>query len=124
MTKRILLVMAAGAVLSFAHHGYSEYDRDATVSLEGTVESVMWGNPHVLVFLQTEGKGTYRVEWNAIWQLSRSGIQTVPIKQGDRVVVTGSVNRNPEKHILTLVQEISRPSDGWRWVNPRYRNSK
>jgi len=108
------------AVSAFGHHGYGEYDRDTQVALEGTVQHVLWGNPHVLITLQTETQGEYTVEWGSVYQLSRTGITAVPVKEGDRLIVTGSVNRNPEKHILTLLREISRPSDGWRWVDPRY----
>jgi hypothetical protein len=62
------------------------------------------------------------VEWGAPYQLSRQGISSAPVKEGDHLIVSGSINRNPEKHILTLVQEISRPADGWHWENPNRAN--
>ena len=124
MTKKLLLLATAAAAVAFGHHGYAEYDRNVQVSLEGTVQSVMWGNPHVVITLQTESQGTYTVEWGGIWQLSRSGLRANPFKEGDRVMVTGCVNKHPEKHILTLVRAMSRPADGWRWADPRYANSK
>ena len=120
MTKGLFLVALVAAASALGHHSYGEYDRDTQVEMEGTVVHVMWGNPHVLITLQTEDKGEYRVEWGALFQLSRQGIRTAPIKEGDRVIVTGSVNRDPQKHILTLVRGISRPADGWRWADPRY----
>jgi hypothetical protein len=110
------LLLTAGSMMG--HHGYAEYDRNALVSLEGTVKHVLWANPHVVLTLETQAKGEYSVEWGALFQLSRQGINTVPVKEGDRLIVTGSINRNPEKRILTLVQEISRPADGWHWVSP------
>lgn len=120
--KRNILMPIAVAFLTagsmIGHHGYAEYDRSALVSLEGTVKHVLWANPHVVLTLETETRGEYSIEWNALFQLSRQGITAVPVKQGDHLIVTGSVNRNPEKHILTLVQEISRPSDGWHWASP------
>ena len=115
ITGIAVLAYAAGL---WAHHGYAEYDRNAPVALEGTVKHVLWANPHVVLKLQTQTKGEYSVEWSALYQLSRQGINAVPVKEGDRLIVTGSINRNPEKQILTLVQEISRPADGWHWVNP------
>jgi hypothetical protein len=124
MKKRFLSLALATAVSALAHHGYSEYDRDARVSLEGTVKNVVWGNPHVLITLQTENQGEYTVEWGSVLQLTGWGIKANPIKQGDHVIVTGSVNKNPEKHILTLVFEMSRPADGWRWADPRKTNVK
>ena len=123
MTKNTLLLMMTAAAAAFGHHGYAEYDRTARVSLEGIVQSVMWGNPHVLISLQTADRGSYRVEWGSVFQLSQTGIHGIPIKAGDRLIVTGSVNRNPEKHILTLVRAVSRPADGWHGTDPRYPGS-
>ena len=120
--KRIVLMaiafslLTAGSVL--AHHGYAEYDRNSTVTLEGNLKSVLWGNPHVVLTLETQNDGTYAVEWNALSQLARQGISAAPWKAGDHLVIRGSINRNPEKRILTLLKEISRPADGWHWVNP------
>jgi len=120
-TSTVVFVLAAGSM--FGHHGYAEYDRNAMVSLEGTVKHVLWANPHVIVTLETQTKGEFSVEWRAPFQLSRQGINSVPVKEGDRLILTGSINRNPEKRILTLVQEILRPADGWHWVNPSPTNS-
>jgi len=125
--KRIVLmsimvsILTAGSVI--AHHGYGEYDRNATVALEGTVKRVVWANPHVVLTLETQSQGEFSIEWGALSQLARQGIDTVPMKAGDHLIVTGSINKNPEKRILTLLTEISRPADGWRWVNPNRVNT-
>ena len=112
----ILVASMTGA--SMAHHGYNEYDRNVAVTLEGTVRKVQWTNPHVLLTLELRDGIAYTVEWAAVTQLSRSGIETAPVKEGDRLVVTGSINRNPEKRIITLLHEIRRPADGWQWTSP------
>jgi hypothetical protein len=123
--KRIVLIsiivslVTAGSALG--HHGYNEYDRNSAVTLEGTLQRVLWVNPHVVLTLETQN-GDYAVEWGAVSQLSRQGISAVPMKAGDHLVITGSINRNPEKRILTLLREINRPADGWRWVNPNNAN--
>jgi hypothetical protein len=124
MKKRLLLLVLLPVLSAVAHHSYGEYDRDKQVAMEGTITHVLWGNPHVVITLQTEDRGEYTVEWAAMFQLSRSGVTTDPFKLGDRIVVTASINRNPEKHILTLIREIKRPADGWRWTDPRYVNAK
>jgi hypothetical protein len=120
LTSMVISLLVASSMM--AHHGYAEYDRNAAVSLEGTVKHVLWANPHVVLTLQTQTKGEYSVEWRALYQLSKQGINAVPVKEGDRLIVTGSINRNPEKRILTLIQEISRPADGWHWENPNRTN--
>ena len=112
------IVVLACATGLLAHHGYAEYDRNAPVTLEGTVKHILWANPHVVLTLETETKGDYSVEWNAVFQLARFGIKSDSVKEGDRLLITGSINRNPEKRILTILQEISRPADGWHWENP------
>lgn len=120
LTLTVALLVIAGSML--AHHGYAEYDRSAPVTLEGTVKHVLWANPHVVLTLETQTRGEYSIEWAALFQLSRQGIQAVPVKDGDHLIVTGSINRNPEKRILTLVQEIRRPADGWHWEKPNRTN--
>ena len=54
--------------------------------------------------LQTESKGEYTVEWGSVVQLVRQGIKPVPLRAGDHLIITGSVNKNPEKKILHTVQ--------------------
>jgi hypothetical protein len=112
-TSVVAVVMATGVT---AHHGYAEYDRTALVTLEGTVTRVLWSNPHVVLTLETRS-GVYAVEWASVTQLSRRGIASAPVKEGDAIVVTGSINRNPEKRIITLIQEIRRPADHWEWTS-------
>jgi hypothetical protein len=123
MTKSLPFLVLVAAVSSSAHHGYGDYDKGKAVRLEGTVQQVLWANPHVIITLLTADSREYRVEWGSVLQLSGTGVKAIPVKEGDDVVVVGSINRNPEKHILTLVRELSRPADGWRWVNPRYTSS-
>jgi len=124
MRKGLLLLAMLSAVSAFGHHGYGQYNRETAVSLEGTVQHVLWGNPHVVITLQTENKGEYSVEWGSVYQLVRSGIKAIPVRDGDHLIVTGSLNKDPEKHILTLLREIRRPADGWRWVDARYAAAK
>jgi hypothetical protein len=101
-----------------AHHGYSEYDRCEFATVEGEILRLEWGNPHVLVSLKTADT-TYRVEWATVDQLRRANVEDGALKVGDRVVITGSKNRNPELNIITLLTSVSRPSDGWSWSRPR-----
>jgi len=115
-TLTVALLLTTSSMIG--HHGYAEYDRNAPVTLEGTLKHVLWANPHVVLTLETQTRGEYSVEWGAMFQLSRFGINSVPVKAGDHLIVTGSINRNPEKRILTLIQEISRPADGWHWESP------
>ena len=60
-TSMAALLLTAASMM--AHHGYAEYDRNALVSLEGTVKHVLWANPHVVLTLETQTKGEFSVEW-------------------------------------------------------------
>jgi hypothetical protein len=101
-----------------AHHGYAQYDRCAFDTIEGAIESVEWANPHIVMSVKT-AETTYRIEWLALQQLQRAGLDSGVLKVGDRLLITGSKNRNPELNVMTLLTEISRPSDGWRWSRPK-----
>ena len=118
LTSIVVVLMTTGSI---AHHSYAEYDRETAVTLEGRVTRVLWTNPHVVLMLKTRDGVEYAVEWTAVTQLTRRfGMQTAPVEEGDTIVVTGSINRNPEKRILTLLREIRRPADGWRWTSPAW----
>ena len=52
MDRRALLLAAAAApVAALAHHGWSSFDQDKPVYLEGRVKTVRWANPHAEVVL-------------------------------------------------------------------------
>jgi len=116
ITSTLAFLLTASSTV--AHHSYGDYDRNAPVTLEGIVKHVLWTNPHVVLTLDTPTKGEYSIEWAAVFQLARQGINVAPVKEGDHLLITGSINRNPEKRILTILREIRRPEDGWRWVTP------
>jgi Family of unknown function (DUF6152) len=49
MQRRPLLALGAAVLLppvAHAHHGWSSFDQDKPLYLEGKVESVAWRNPH------------------------------------------------------------------------------
>ena len=47
LQRRHLLVAAAATPMgALAHHGWSSFDADRPIYLEGTVRSVRWQNPH------------------------------------------------------------------------------
>lgn len=52
MDRRALLLAAAAApVAALAHHGWSSFDQDKPVYLEGRIKTVRWANPHAEVVL-------------------------------------------------------------------------
>jgi Family of unknown function (DUF6152) len=77
---------------SHAHHSYAAYDLIQTRTLEGTVESFHWSNPHstFTLVLKPDGHGEL-IRWNIITSgpavLKRFGWTQGSLKAGDRVSV-------------------------------------
>ena len=55
MQRRHLIFLGASALAApqaFAHHGWSSFDQERPIWLEGKAVKVSWGNPHAEVDLQ------------------------------------------------------------------------
>jgi Family of unknown function (DUF6152) len=110
-----MLVTALGSTLLYAHHSYGAYFEDQTVSIEGTVESIRFANPHVTFSLRTDAGEVYTAEWQNLIQLRHGNVGPTTLKAGDRVIVIASPPRDPASHKITLLREVRRPADGWLW---------
>lgn len=55
--RRIVLLAAAASPLAtpmaWAHHGWSSFDQDRPIYLEGTVVTSKWQNPHAELIIET-----------------------------------------------------------------------
>ena len=109
------LAAALYAQVAYAHHSYGAYFEDRTVSIEGTVESIRFANPHVTFNLRTDDGDVYTAEWQNLIQLRHGNVGPTTLKAGDRVVVVASPPRDPSSRKITLLREIRRPVDGWLW---------
>jgi hypothetical protein len=120
MTRRNLAPLAVAALLwgprAWAHHSFAAtYDRDKTVTVEGTVVEFLYRNPHSFVLVKSDGeKVVWAADWESAGQLSRRGIEKDALKPGDHVIASGYPSRNPADHRLHL-ESLVRPSDGWKW---------
>ena len=115
-SRRLFLQAASG----LAHHSYAEFDRDKTVTIEGAITHLVYGNPHVVLTVQTADGALFTVVWSAPNNLLRRfGMQSNTLKVGDRVAVSGSPNRDPSVRTLSLITEVRRPADGKVWSEPR-----
>jgi hypothetical protein len=97
-----------------AHHAYSLYLEDRTVSIEGELAQFVYRSPHTIVTLKTAGSATYNAEWSDRRDLATVGVTVDTLRIGDRIVLTGSPGRNPHDRILH-VKGVRRIADGWRW---------
>jgi hypothetical protein len=80
------------ALPSLAHHSYGAYDLNQTRTLQGTVETFQWSNPHSSFTLVLEPDGhSEPIKWNIITSspaiLKRFGWTQHALKPGDRISV-------------------------------------
>jgi len=102
--KIVWSVLAALAVVSAAmpvdaHHSFAaQYDGTKPVTLKGTVTKVEWTNPHARFYINVPGADGKVVNWNLELAspnyLKRAGWSSTSLKEGDDVVVEGSLARS------------------------------
>jgi hypothetical protein len=120
---RFVVVAAVAAVSgagdASAHHSYAAFDPCKPIALEGEIDNVEWANPHIVIDLRSKDAGSYRIEWFSLGQLTQAWIVAGALQTGDHVIITGAPMRDPSLKVLSLLSEIRRPSDGWRWARER-----
>ena len=109
----LVAVLLMGASVT-AHHSFQAYEADVTVTPDGTIIETRFADPHTL--LQIQGPdGAYTVEWRPASELAALGIDERSFRPNQYLVITGSPFINPRAKRMSLVSEIVRPEDGWRW---------
>jgi hypothetical protein len=97
----LALALWAGAVAVSAHHSFAaQYDRDKTITLNGTVTRLEWMNPHVYFYLDVKDEGgvtKWAIEGGAPTSLYRNGWRKDSLKVGDVVTVHGYLARDGSK---------------------------
>ena len=94
-SMRALLAAAALALvpaLAGAHHSYTMFDMDRSVTLEGTVKEVQWTNPHIWLQLLVKDPASGKdVEWSIEGaspnMLARAGWTRHALNPGDKARV-------------------------------------
>ena len=109
------VVLLLGSVAVRAHHSYAEFS-DNIVSVEGTLEKVMFANPHVTLTIRAKDSSVYTALWVAAFNLQNRGMKATDLEIGDVIVVSGTPARNPAVREIARLREVRRVSDGWRWL--------
>jgi hypothetical protein len=90
------------SVSTFAHHGTARYDMTKTITLNGTITSFDWANPHCLIHLDVKDDNGNIQRWTLEMApptiLSRLGWTRDSLKPGDQV----SVDTHPAKNGIVL----------------------
>jgi hypothetical protein len=115
------VLVVAGAPL-LAHHSFSDYyvEQD-TIEVEGAVVEFQYQNPHAWVHIVSDDpfgrQRRYAAEWASRSRLQDDGVKKDTLKEGDRVRIWASPNRNPNDGRIRL-KRIERRRDGWQWGQP------
>jgi len=94
MRIRLVLAVAAcaAATAAVAHHGWSGYDAEKTLTLTGTIEASGYEHPHGFIRLQTRDK-----TWLAVlappYRMENRGLPREWLKPGTQVTVVGYPHR-------------------------------
>jgi hypothetical protein len=101
-----------------AHHGYTTFHdpQDRTVAIEGSLESLLYANPHVVMKIRAADSQVYTITWQAAtWVERNAGVTKATFNAGDQLIVIGAPSRDPGSPEVTMVQEVRRPRDQWSW---------
>ncbi len=82
-----------GAVAAaHAHHSYTEFDRDQTIEIEGTLLAVKWQNPHTQIEVRVAGSRepvVWDIETGSVNSMRRQNAPLEAFKAGEAVKVAG-----------------------------------
>jgi hypothetical protein len=106
-TKLFVLFVAVWAPLALGHHSTSMFNMGAPATMEGTVKSFDWMNPHSLLHLEvpnSEGKPEeWVVEIHSIAIMVRRGYTKDYFKPGDKITVVGGQMKDGS-HMMRLLR--------------------
>jgi hypothetical protein len=90
-----------------AHHSRAIYDQQRIVTLEGTVTEYKWANPHVYLYVETQGDSgdaeMWALESNVTTIMRRRGWSRDTFAPGDRVTVRGNPARDSTRNMALVV---------------------
>ena len=102
-TARYIFLLAAGLALpsaAVAHHSRFVYDTSELVEVQGTIESVFWRNPHVMISVRGTGESgeeaVYQLEAGPVNAFERAGIFEDAVVVGAPVTVLGFASQRDE----------------------------
>ena len=98
VTSVVAIVFLMAALPVFAHHGTAAYDLQKSVTLEGTVTSVEWTNPHCLLHFDAKDEKGEVQHWsiemyNTLW-MTRAGWTSNGVHAGEPITITFHAAKN------------------------------
>ena len=121
--KLRILSLAVGLAIAVtavdAHHSIAgAYDSKREITVEGIVAEFLFVNPHPFVTVKVRTSSgevqQWKFEMDNRSELADVGMTKDTLKQGDRIVVTGSPARPPQSQSL-YIRKLDRPADGFQY---------
>ena len=110
-----LAVICAPLLLAptlLAHHGLARFDTTHIVTMQGTVTSFEWINPHAYVYADlTDANGkvvNWKMECGSLAMLTRFGWTPDTVKKGDKVKVYAFIAKDGSSYLA--LQKIDLPN--------------
>lgn len=93
--RRLAIAAALVAVptVAVAHHGWSSYDDAKPVTVTGTLQAVVWGNPHGTAKIGYQNK-TWDVVLAPTSRMTARGLDAESINRGQKVTLVGYPRRD------------------------------
>jgi hypothetical protein len=100
LSRRFLLHLAfvLAPALALAHHGWSSYDAERTLTLDGVIRSSSYEQPHGTVKLEVE-KRTWHVVLAPPTRMKSRGLEPEMLKPGTPAKVVGYPHRKNEREL-------------------------
>src|SRR5262245_3858923 len=99
------------------HHSIAGvYDTSRQVTIEGVVSQFQFVNPHPYLLLDVKngaGMQSWRLEMDNRSELIQIGMTNRTLKQGDRLIITGSPARDQPQSLY--IQRLDRVTDGFSY---------
>lgn len=106
MLTRIAFVatVALGSTAAYAHHGWSSYDGEKTLTITAPLAAVTWGNPHGSAKVKWQKK-----DWDVVLapvaRMEARGLTETMLARGKSVTLVGYPRRDgtPEMRIERVI---------------------
>ena len=89
----VLLAAALGLSPAIAHHSWSRYDGEHVIAVTGSITSIEWASPHVVVHFTVSGANAEPTAWTMEMDpptlLNRYGLRHDTLKAGMQIKLTG-----------------------------------
>jgi hypothetical protein len=90
-TLTIAMMTLGGGVRIAAHHSHAMFDMTQEVTLSGTINKVVFRNPHVMMFVDVKKPDgeveSWSVEMSTLENEMRRGLDKETLRPGEKVIV-------------------------------------